>query len=272
MDWNDRATGWVEFETMLEAAHAPVLHGLVARAGMTPGARILDIGGGSGSTALAVAQIVGPKGAILSMDIAAPMVARAVARTADLPNVDVVVGDAEFDPLPEVGFDIMISLFGTMFFDNPVAAFQNIARGVVPGGRFHFATWASPQNNPWFGLAGRRAVERLGPMPPPVPHASGPFGFADAERTLALIADAALVRGTVETVDLDLRPMGSPADVSELLLRVGSAASVVDALAGTPVDVAEIHKTLSADIQELIVDGAVRFPAQIHFYSAQKPG
>lgn len=62
--------------------------------------------------------------------------------------------------------------------------------------------------------------------------------------------------------------MGNPADVSELLLRVGAAASVVDALAGTLVDVAEIHKTLSADIQELIVDEAVRVPAQIHFYSA----
>jgi hypothetical protein len=46
MDWNERATGWVEFETMLEATHAPVLHSLVARAGMMQGARVLDIGGG----------------------------------------------------------------------------------------------------------------------------------------------------------------------------------------------------------------------------------
>jgi SAM-dependent methyltransferase len=121
--------------------------------------------------------MVGPNGAVFSMDIAAHMVARAVARTADLPNVDVVFGDAEFDPLPEVGFDIMISLFGTMFFDKPVVAFQNIAPSVVSGGQFHFATWASPQNNPWFELAGRRAVERLSPMTPPVPHAPGPFGF-----------------------------------------------------------------------------------------------
>jgi SAM-dependent methyltransferase len=121
--------------------------------------------------------MVGPNGAVFSMDIAAHMVARAVARTADLPNVDVVFGDAEFDPLPEVGFDIMILLFGTMFFDKPVVAFQNIAPSVVSGGQFHFATWASPQNNPWFELAGRRAVERLSPMTPPVPHAPGPFGF-----------------------------------------------------------------------------------------------
>ena len=36
----------------------------------------------------------------------------------------------------------MLSRFGVMFFEDPPAAFANLARAAAPGGRLHVAVWA----------------------------------------------------------------------------------------------------------------------------------
>ena len=76
-----------------------------------------------------------------------------------------------------------------MFFDDPVAAFVNIGRGMKPGGRLAFVVWHDPARNEWF-TAAREAllVGRSLPIPPPgVP---GPFGMADREQTHGVLEAA----------------------------------------------------------------------------------
>ena len=38
-------------------------------------------------------------------------------------------------------YDRLASRFSVMFFDDPPAAFANLVRWLVPGGRFAFAVW-----------------------------------------------------------------------------------------------------------------------------------
>jgi SAM-dependent methyltransferase len=41
-------------------------------------------------------------------------------------------------------FDAVISRFGVMFFDDPEAAFANLAPALRPGGRLAFVRWQDP--------------------------------------------------------------------------------------------------------------------------------
>jgi SAM-dependent methyltransferase len=55
-----------------------------------------------------------------------------------LSNVYFAAGDAQIYPFPEGGFDVAISRFGLMFFDDPKVGFSNLAEALVTGGRLAF--------------------------------------------------------------------------------------------------------------------------------------
>ncbi len=88
--------------------------------------RVLDIGCGTGRTTRDAARSA-REGSALGVDLSASMIERAreLARAESVHNVAFEQGDAQVHRFPENGFDLAISRFGTMFFDDPVAAFAN---------------------------------------------------------------------------------------------------------------------------------------------------
>jgi SAM-dependent methyltransferase len=59
------------------------------------------------------------------------------------------IADMATAPAPEEPYDRLFSRFGIMFFDDPLAAFANLVRWLASGGRFAFAVWGPPAENPW---------------------------------------------------------------------------------------------------------------------------
>ena len=59
---------------------------LLEASGIGPGMRVLDLGTGLGHVAAAVAELVGPHGEVVGLDIDPRMLEVARARTEDLPN------------------------------------------------------------------------------------------------------------------------------------------------------------------------------------------
>jgi SAM-dependent methyltransferase len=51
--------------------------------------------------------------------------------------------------MPRERFDLAMSRFGTMFFDDSVAAFANIGRALRPGGRLVMMVWQAHERNEW---------------------------------------------------------------------------------------------------------------------------
>src|SRR5215208_1056031 len=84
---------------------------LVARLGITPGSRVLDLGSGDGTTALPAARL----GAnVLGVDIAGNLVAAGNARAAiaGLTNLRFEEGDAsQLGGLADNSFDLIVTLF-----------------------------------------------------------------------------------------------------------------------------------------------------------------
>jgi SAM-dependent methyltransferase len=182
-DWTgDMGVRWVTNLRGLEALVAPIGDALLARADYRPGERVLDIGCGGGSTTIAIARAVAPDGVALGIDISPDLTAIAGRRAAEagLGNARFLCSDAATVRLLEAPFDRLFSRFGSMFFDDPVAAFSNLHSLLRPGGRIDLAVWGPPRDNPWMMemmTIARRHVE----IPPAIPRAPGPFAFEDTD-------------------------------------------------------------------------------------------
>ena len=111
---------------------------------------VLDIGCGSGQITREAARMA-QAGSALGVDISAPAIERAreLARAQEIHNVTFECADAQVCPFPRAFFDLAMSRFGTMFFDDPVAAFGNVGRALRPGGRLVMMVWQAAERNEW---------------------------------------------------------------------------------------------------------------------------
>lgn len=152
--WNgDGAQKWIANRERHRAAHQRLIPHLFAAAAISAGDRVLDVGCGCGETTITAAAAA-PGGSALGLDLSAPMleVARQLAAEAGTANARFEQGDAQVYPLGPDRYDVIISKFGVMFFDDPAAAFANIASGVRPGGRLAFLCWQDDDHNEMFGI------------------------------------------------------------------------------------------------------------------------
>ena len=57
----------------VDARFAPVIDGVIRRAELKPGERVLDLGTGTGSIAIKAASSIGPNGVVTAIDISAEL-------------------------------------------------------------------------------------------------------------------------------------------------------------------------------------------------------
>jgi SAM-dependent methyltransferase len=114
----------------------PLTERLLTAAGLAPGMRVLDLGTGAGSVALLAARMVGPAGAVVSVDrdpdaltFAAEHAAREGVR-----NVDFLEGDLAVPELPGGYFDAVVSRLLLMYLPDPATTLHAAALRLRPGG------------------------------------------------------------------------------------------------------------------------------------------
>jgi SAM-dependent methyltransferase len=193
---------------------------------------VLDIGCGAGQTTRQAAGIA-QAGSAFGVDISAPAIerARALTRAEGLRNVTFERANAQDHRFPAARFDVAISRFGTMFFDDPVAAFANIRRALRPAGRLVMMVWQAHERNEW-EVAIRQSLSTAvwSPAPgPPAPPSGGPdaFSLADPPAVTEILRAAGFAGVTFADVR---EPVYYGPDVASALDWVRGFTSTSDAL------------------------------------------
>jgi SAM-dependent methyltransferase len=219
--WNSAAgTTWAAMQARLDAQLAPLGRAALDELAPVPGERVIDIGCGAGATTIELSARVAPTGEAIGVDISRPLLAAARARA---PSIRFLEGDAQIHDFSALGAcDAVYSRFGVMFFDDPTAAFTNLARALRPGGRVAFVCWRAPEENPIMTVPLRAAV--AAGLPPPAPpddlRAPGPFAFADRAYVAGILERAGFA-SIVHTAH-DERVGGNDLDAAlELALEIG---------------------------------------------------
>lgn len=229
--WNDAGGHvWAELQGLMDRLNGPVGEILAARADPPAGARVLDVGCGAGATALDMARRVGPYGACVGIDVAAPLLdlARRRAEEAGLANASFVQADAQTHAFGPARFDAIVSRFGVMFFADPDAAFANLRDAVRPGGTLTFVCWRGPEENPMSLEPLAAAAPFLPDLPRTPGDGPGRFAFADSGRVRGVLDRSGWRDVRIAPVDV-----ATPLSFEELLtlsLRMGVLGPVLRGL------------------------------------------
>lgn len=102
-----------------------------------PGEHVLDIGSGAGMDPMIAAHMVGPEGSVIGVDMTPAMLAkaRAAAAEANIENVEFREGYGESLPVSDDSIDVIISNGVLNLMPDKLAALQEMARVLKPGGR-----------------------------------------------------------------------------------------------------------------------------------------
>ena len=131
---------------------------------LPPGATVLDVGCGTGASAVPAALQVGPKGKVIAVDLADRLleIARRKAASRKLENIEFRLGDMENLGYPDQHFDAVICVFAIFFVPDVAKQIRELWRMVRPNGQLAITTWGprvwEPGSTGWW-----RAVKELRP-------------------------------------------------------------------------------------------------------------
>ncbi len=169
----------------------PVVDHVIARAQLAAGDRVLDLGTGTGAVAARAAQLVGPEGLVVGVDISADMLRAARQRVAaqGLTRVSFREGRAEALPAENESFDVVLASLSLMYVIDRAAA-----------------VWAEPEACDI--VLFQQTAGRFG-GPPPVPGV-GPGALADPTPFLRELAEAGIpARVERATLGFDFESFGA---------------------------------------------------------------
>jgi ubiquinone/menaquinone biosynthesis C-methylase UbiE len=138
-----------------DAQHALITAGADGRgrralvgAAVHAGDRVLDAGGGTGSTGLLAAERAGAAGRVVVLDQSRGMLAQARRRaeqTGARRRIAFVVGDIQHPPLRDAAFDVVLSTYSMCPLVRPSEGAAQLYRLTRPGGRLGVAHSTEPR-------------------------------------------------------------------------------------------------------------------------------
>jgi ubiquinone/menaquinone biosynthesis C-methylase UbiE len=213
--WEGAAPGWAKWEATISTSLEPATTAMLDMAGISPGARVLDLASGAGSQTLSAARRVGARGHVVASDISETMLQHVQenARAAGLDNVTTLAGAAEDLDAGNENFDAVICRLGLMHFPEPAKALAAVRRALKPGGKIAVVVYTTPENNQ-FKAKPMQILLRHAGKAPPSPGQPGIFSLGASGVIERLFTDCGFV-------GVEQRPIAVP-------LRMASATQALE--------------------------------------------
>jgi ubiquinone/menaquinone biosynthesis C-methylase UbiE len=115
----------------------------VERLTLATGAKVLDVGCGTGASALPAAQAIGSRGFVTGVDLSERLLdrGRAKAKARGVSNVQFRLADMTSLGYPNDHFDAVVSVFSIFFVPDMEGLVRELWRVVRPGGKLAVTTW-----------------------------------------------------------------------------------------------------------------------------------
>src|SRR5438093_6614101 len=187
--WGAAAEDWA---SLMEPQGRALFDAVLGSGLFASGARVLDVGCGSGL----FAQLIAARGCeVAGLDASEPLLAIARRRS---PTAPFHHGDLEALPFPDEHFDIVTGMNSFQYATDPRHALAQARRVTKRGGHVIVAVWGLP--HACEAAAYLAALKPL--LPPPPPGAQGPFALSEETALRSLLTSGGLTPQPMEDVDV----------------------------------------------------------------------
>jgi ubiquinone/menaquinone biosynthesis C-methylase UbiE len=191
----------------------------IERINLRPGETVLDVCSGSGGSALPAAELVGPDGKVVAVDLADRLMALAEAKAAAkrLENIEFWVADMLDLGYPDESFDAVVCVFGIFFVPDMQAAIRELWRMVKPGGRLAITTWGPDLFEP----ANSAFWEAVGEVRPELKRGFNPWDrISEPSGLQAMLAESGVHTAHI-VAESGSHPLQSPEDWWKIAMGSG---------------------------------------------------
>ena len=227
----------------------------------------LDIGCGAGSTTRRLAAIMGNQARVTGLDISEKLLALARSHPESV-GKDFLQADAQSCKFEPEGFDLAISRFGVMFFENPFKAFQNIKSAVQKGREIRFVCWAPISANDFFLSPLNTVVDITGVSFAEPGKEPGPLAFSDRTYLSSILKAAEFSSINIDIVETSISTKDSVEKNASLLMEIGMGFRAIKEATPTDEVLNEIKEAFVADGNKRLQNGLISYDATIYRVSA----
>ena len=142
-----RAEAAAEYDRAFSHVSTHFLPFVLRAARLTLGQRVLDVATGTGISAAAVLDVVGPSGSVVATDVSPEMAEKTRQRLLRSPNAAVAVEDGQALSFPEASFDAVLCSLGLMFFPEPARGLASFHHVLRRGGRAAVSVKVAPERS-----------------------------------------------------------------------------------------------------------------------------
>ena len=227
----------------------------------------LDIGCGAGSTTRRLATIMSNQATVTGLDISEKLLTLARSQSDSLGKF-FLQADAQSYTFEPEGFDLAISRFGVMFFENPLKAFQNIKSAIQKGRELRFVCWAPLAANDFFLSPLNTVVDITGVSFAEPGNEPGPLAFSDRTYLSSILKAAKFSSINIDVLETSITTKDSVEKNASLLMEIGMAFRAIKEAAPSDEVLDEIREAFITDGNKRLQNGLISYGAKIYRVSA----
>lgn len=271
--WN-KAPGqsWVTNDAAMNERLSLISDILISGLSLDTVLQAADIGCGAGDSTRQLASHLPAGATVTGFDISDALLERATSlQNASAPSGAQLIyqqADVQSYAFPPHYYDLAISRFGVMFFDNPVKAFTNMRAGLKPGAKLEFVCWASLDENEFFAHPMEVANRMTGSVPVLPGRNPGPMAFSDTEYLRHILVDAGFAHHQIDKVHTFVQTKDTAEVNADLLMTIGTAARILRDAEADDALREKVRDALCEGGRARTRDGIISYDATIYRVSA----